>query len=492
MENKDTKKRPTLCIELLNTFSDKELTEFNKFISSEYFNTDKLVVKLLAALKKWVLNITFFDNHVQRRVYQNVFSNLPDAKGPLEKKHKNALSLKLNALLRLAEKFIAVEGLQNDQWSKLDYLYTELLKRNQYHLYKRHFNKDVKRIEAEKIKDIAYYENAYKIHWLNLEYLSATRKLIEDENINELIGYNDLSYLLKKLNTQITLMSLGHYTKKEYDVSSYKAIDKLLALPQYIRNNQIKLALVNIDLLKNNTIESYYSLLSFIEKHEENLSKKDLAGLYRLALNYCTSEIRKGNLKFYDHSFSIHLKMHQKNLLAINKKIQAVVIANITIAACIVGQYNWATMMNNIYIECIDKAIRRSVFNYNKGVISFFEKKFDEAHSYFLSCSDTSTPLDLNARIYILKCVYEKSEIHSHYFVQSVRSLKEYLRKQKKIPPKTKQGYLNFAKSLLQLYHIKYKKGKRKLEDVESKLKQQILFNDKIWLIEKIDELKKN
>jgi len=38
-ENKVQKKRPTLCVDLLNTFSDKELEGFAEFITCSYFNT---------------------------------------------------------------------------------------------------------------------------------------------------------------------------------------------------------------------------------------------------------------------------------------------------------------------------------------------------------------------------------------------------------------------------------------------------------------------
>lgn len=490
MENKDEKKRPTLCVELLNTFSEKELASFNKFLSNDYFNTDKLVVKLFDALKKQVLNITFFDSEVQRKVYQLVFGKLPHANAPLLKKHKNTLNQKLNALLRLAEKFMAVEKLQADEWWKLDYLYVELIKRKQYHLYKRHFNKDIKTIQAEKIKDIAHYENLYKTYWINLEYLAATRKLLEEENINELIEYNDLSYLLKKLNTQIILLSLGDYTKKQYDQSSYEAIEKLHALPQYASNSQLKLALVVINLLKNNTTESYEKILYFIRIHENSLSKKDLDGLYRLALNFCTSEIRKGNFKFYENSFSIHLEMHQKGLLAIQGNISALVLASITTVACRINKYNWAEEINKIYYKYVDISIRKSLFNYNLGIISFFKKDYILAHELFLKVEKTNTSIDLNVRIYILKCLYENSSDYSHYFIQVIRSLKEYLKNQKKTPSQTRQGYLNFTKAILQLYQLKYKKGKLNLRDVESTLKNQTLFSDRVWLIEKTKDLK--
>lgn len=490
MKNKDKKKRPTLCVELLNTFTKKELADFSKFVSSDYFNTDKLVIKLLDALKKWGVHITFFDAKAQQKVYQNVFGNLPNANQALQKKHKNTLNLKLNALLRLAEKFLSVEQLQSDKWSKLDYLYLELLKRKQYPLYKRHFNKDVKTIQTEKIKDLFYYENLYKTYWINLEYLSASRKIVEEENIDELIEYNDLSYLLKKLNIQITLLSLVDYPQKKYNHKTFKLMQPLLAYPPYAHNNQIKLSLINIDLLKDKNMEVYKKLLHFINNYEDSLSKIDLRGLYQLAINFCTYQIRIGNYKFYDNVVSIYHMMHQKDLLIINNTMSAVLITNIITAICKVGKYNRALEISSTYLKYVDKSIQKSIYHYNMGIISFFKKEFDQSHNNFLNVSKTNTLLDLNARVYILKCLYENTKEYSHYFVQTIRSLKEYLKNQHKIPWKAKKGYLNLTKSLLQLYQFKFGKGKFALKDVEAELNKQVFYSNKVWLLEKIKELK--
>jgi len=482
--------RPTLCVELLNTFSDKELDDFTKFVSSDYFNSDKLVIGLLNALKKWVLNITFFDSQIQCRVYQSVFGNLPDTNTTLLKKHKNKLNLKLNALLRLAEKFLSIEQLQNDQWSKLDYLYIELLKRKQYHLYKRHSNKDAKAIKEEKIKDIAHYENLYKIYWINIEYLSATRKLLDEEHINELIEYNDLSYLLKKLNIQLTLLSLEYYPQKNYNLSSYTAITNLISLPQYKLNSQIVVSLASIDLMKNNSFIAFKNFLSVINKNEDNLSKIDLRGFYQLAINFCVYQIRKGDFEFYSKAVSIYKKMHEKSLLIVNETISVILIVNIVTSSCRVGEYGWAMEISNGYLKYIDKSIRKSAHRYIMGIISFFKKEFDDAHNYFAKMHITNTSLDLNARIYVIKCLYENSSDFSQYFVQSIRSLQEYLKNQKKTPHATKQGYLNFAKLLLQLYQVKFNKGKLGLDDLEFTLNQHKFYSDKVWLLEKIQDFK--
>jgi len=325
---------------------------------------------------------------------------------------------------------------------------------------------------------------------LNLAYFSVSGKITEEESINKLIKYSDLSYLLKKLRIQIILLSLIDYPLKKYEYSTFKLVEPLLTYPLYASNNRIRLSLINISLLKEKNIESFKKLLNLIDEYEDSLSKNDLEELYRQALNFCTYELRKGNHTFYEKAYLIHRKMHQKDLFVLDETIPTIVLVNIIITACRVDKYNWALEINNVYSKYIDKAIRKSVFNYNMGVINFFKKEFDMAHASFLGIGKTNTFLDLNSRVYILKCLYERNYEYSYYLVQNIRSLKEFLKNQKKINKIRKRAYLSFTKILLQLYHLKFGRGKLNISDIETQLNQQDLINNKAWLLEKIKDLK--
>jgi len=112
IENKTRNTRPVLCIELLNTFSKKEVGDLEEVIACRYFNTDRYVIKLLDVLRKSVLNKRTFTEEVECKVYQKVFDDLPAPKRTLDKKQKGLLNAKMNVLLRLAEQFLSIETMK--------------------------------------------------------------------------------------------------------------------------------------------------------------------------------------------------------------------------------------------------------------------------------------------------------------------------------------------------------------------------------------------
>jgi len=56
---------------------------------------------------------------------------------------------------------------------------------------------------------------------------------------------------------------------------------------------------------------------------------------------------------------------------------------------------------------------------------------------------------------------------------------------------KKRKAYKNFIRILINLYRIRHRTGKMKIETIEKKLENVIYISDKNRLLEKIDELKK-
>jgi len=152
--SKTRKSRPVLCIELLNTFSKKEIEDLKALTTCRYFNTDRYVNKLLGILKKSVLKKRTFTEEVECNIYRKVFDDLSAPKHVLDKKRKGLLNAKMNILLRLAEQFLSIETMKTHDIHKCELLYPELIERNQYLLFNRHVNKDKKQLKEETVKGI--------------------------------------------------------------------------------------------------------------------------------------------------------------------------------------------------------------------------------------------------------------------------------------------------------------------------------------------------
>lgn len=489
MENKKQKRRPTLCIDLLNTFSKKELTGFTDFLTCHYFNTDKIVVQLFRALHKYVIQKHFFDANLQSRIYEVVFKKASTEIAKLSKAQKTQLNRKLSLLLRLAEEFIAINNLRANKYSDIDYLYPTLLKRRQHSLFKKHFKKMDTEFEQVVEKDIFYYHNLSSFYGLQLDHLNNLQEL-EKGNIEEYIKTIDLCYLSKRLSIHQTVLSFNKYRAKNINPMMYKPIKKLLVKSAYKRNSLLKLYQANIELIKQMMQAEFETLINLIKSEGNEISKNDLLGLYYSAINFCSFKIRKGDTKYYQYSFNLYLEMHAKNLLINEDFLNGTAYTNIITIGCHAKQFEWAKKLCEYYRPYLISSNKESIYKYNMGLIAFFKKDYTEAHSKFAQTFKTNISIDFSVRLYILKCLFETSTAYSYQFLQTLRRAKEFFKNQKNIPSQRKKAYLNFLKILVNLYHYIYKKRKISIITIEEQLENMEIVNFRAWLKEKINDLK--
>jgi len=487
------KKRPVLCIELLRTFSLEELEGLEKVLSDEYFNTDVWVKKLLKTLKKYVLKSGVFDNDTQCMVYQKVFEHLPTPEDTLKKDERNWLNKKLNKLMRLAELFLSIQSLKKSDDYKCNLLYPELLARKQYQSFNRHIKRDKATLDKWANKGIAYYTQKYEIEKAVRDYLHQSGKFFtKKDNLPDLIQNLDMCYVLGKLDLHITALSMRYVPGKgQYDLTSMDATTLLLDLPQYADNPLIMLYKANVILMKTESETAYSDLLNLLNQYESVVPVEVLKVFYTSAANYCAAQIRLGKLEYNRKTFELYKIMDDKELLIDGGFVPAGRLKNVVTMGCRVKEYEWATNIIEGYRPYIREEIRDSVCHFNLGTIAFYQKDYATAHSSFIQVQQVNKTYDINVRIVILKCLYEKDKDYNDYTMQSFRSTEKFFRENKSLPTKTIMTNTNFIKILIPLYRLRHdiNTTQKDIERIRMRLNKQKINSHRGWLMEKIEEL---
>jgi len=491
-----SKNRPILCIELLKTFSKTELDNLEKILSCEYFNTDCSVKKLFKVLKKNVLKSDGFGNDKQCMVYHEVFERHPVTEGVLGKNERSWFNQKLNKLMRLAELFLSIQNLKKSDDHKCDLLYPELLARKQYQSFNRHIKKDKAALDKADNRGTEYYAQKYKIEKSVRDYLyQSGRFFTKEDNLPDLIQNLDMCYALDKLDLHITALSMVHVPGKEtYDLTSMDAITPLLNLPQYVDSPLIILYQANINLMKTETELAYSDLLNYLNQYESVVPIDVLKGFYVSTANYFAEQISRGKLEYNKKMFELYKIMHDKNLLIEKDFIPTIRLKNMVTMGCRVEEYEWAKATIEHYRLHIRREIRDSVCDFYLGTIAFYQKDYVTAHGKFVKVGRVSRTYDVNVRIYILKCLYEKENDFNDHTMQSFRSTEQFFRKSRKnksLPKKAIMSCTNFIKILMPLYRLRHdiNTNKADIERIKEKLNKQKINSHKGWLLEKIEEL---
>ncbi len=487
---KTPKYKRILCLELLKTFSEKEMEDLSYFVNCRYFNTDKYIVELFNALKKYDLNNKVLNNEFQCTIYEKIFLHLPKPNDKLTKNQSSQLNRKMNDLMRLAERFLSIEALEKNETCKDELLYPVLLNRRQFLLFNRHINQELKILDKQTIRDWTYYARRFQMELNYLDYLNYNNKLREEDNLSEVIYNLEMYYLLNKLSLHLTAWSIKNITNKEYDflINPYQSLPDLT---KFDDTPMVALYSANIELTKTKDVEAYQNLLDLLGIHSEVLPPFELKNFYTTIIGYCISKINAGELEYERNMFEIYQIMHQKNLLIEDNFISIGELKNVVASSCRVAEFEWAAKMIETYKKYIKVSIRESVYHFNYGAIAFYKKNYEVAHDRFIRVGKVNMIYDINVKVLILKCLYENEKEYSEPTIQAFRTAERYFTKHQSLTQQRKKAYKNFIQILINLYRVRHHEGKRTLEWLKEKLEEQKVNSDKRWLMEKITALEK-
>jgi len=487
-KNQSELSRHFLCLELLNACSEKEIEDLSHFVSCSCFNTDKKIIQLLDALKRSVLGRKKFTEEMQIMVYNKVFSDSLSVQN-LSLTQKKLFNAKLNILTRLTEQFLVIRGLDEHKAYRNDILYKKLLEKRQFWLFNRHMKKNQKALKLEAEQGIEYYEYQWRTGHNMLNYLHRSGLLGKEDNLSDLIYNLDVYYLLHKLGLQMTLLSVKEATQKTYDRSDFKALSHLLDLPQYKSHPLIRVYQVTVQLMETKREDIYRELLLLLDIHTIAIPKDHLNGLYTVATNFCTQQIKSGQFTYRD-LFELYQVMDVKNLLVENDFMPELKLKNIVIAACRVGDFASAGQSVEQYYAFIRKSVRESVYHLNLGVIDFYQNDYKAALHHFIRVEPVNLNYDINCRVLMLKSYYETDEEYDERTMQIFRSTEKFFNENKSLSSKDKKGYKNFIRTLINIYRVRHQTTRMDIKRIREKLEQQEVNSDKHWLLGKIKEIK--
>jgi len=488
MIENNREKIPYLVVELLESFSAKELKGLQKIVSCTYFNTDRYVLKLLEVLVKKVIHQTDINQLIQLRLYNKVFSDLPAAKKELKQKQKAILRSKISSLTRLAERFITIEALEKSDIHNYDLKLNALIEKKQYRLFLKNLRK-VENISEDKQDD---FDLKYKIEEQRLNYLAKSGEWLKQDNLNEVMRSLDLRYLSTKLwNTANALAFQTRKPQHNYDFSILQLIDNEV-FAKYLNGDfpLLSLQLASIQLSLKQTNNAFTHFINLLRQSENLISKEVLEGYYTIALNFCIRMIKKGKTKFHRSIVNLYEEMDKKNLLATNVSFLER-IRSIVVHGCRANEYNWVLQKIKKYSPYIKENYRVDVENFNLGYLAFQQNNYQEAINYLLEVNNFQKSYDIDKRMLTLKSYYELEKHYTEPTAQLFRSIEAFVLNNKQYTEVDRKVYKNTIRIFYNVYRYKHGVGKIALDKLKQQVEEAEYIGSKTWLIKKIEELRK-
>lgn len=483
-------------IKILKKFSPKEFTEFEKFLSSPFFNNHSTVTILFKELKKFYPQ--FADNSLTKEYLFEIVNP--------GKKYDDMLFQKyLSRLNKLAEEYLSILELRNDQNDmELKILY-QLSKRDLKEVYSRKLKEVEKDLENNTKLDENYYLLKHRLS--DIKYYHKARGNNQFSGYEELIeSYNCLiTYLLIISSSSINQMFSDKFSYKNSEFINTegifydrKEIIKIIAeIIKSIHSNDKKrllfLELIQNDLKMNsgkNEFKAYNDLRKIVFENSDTLSNTLLLYYIKRLNVYCTIEIANGNYDLNNDLLENYRFMLEKKLFFLDEipDLRLVDYRIILFTALKNNEIEWTEKFIKESVSLIKEESRDNIINFGYALLMFHKKNYSGSLDHISMIKYEMLPITIDIYVLRAKIFYELGFFDT---AQSVAdSLRHYIRNNKVMSDILKNSLKNFYVLFTSLLRIKKNYSKVKHGKLLTEIEYSTGTWNKIWLLEKTNEFK--
>lgn len=480
---------------LVRLFSDSDLKRAEVFLTSPYFNSSEVLIKLFRYIKKYV-HQPDHPKFTKEQAYRYLYGDVPFNAGNLR-----TLSSRLNSLLC---EFLAVEELKGDQATSSRLLITSLSQRKAYPAFTREIEQRVKSLKRQATRGTAFY---LELLWLNQAFFfhpDTPRTSKGGESLSEIMNCTDLFFVLSKLQLANELFIRETILPEKRQVHLLPQIIELGETKLAEQNKLIKLYTGVIHLQKNglekqqlqNCIDDFLNHRALMEKSDQTQFLHNLINLTLTALNAGQNEFLPDVVNLYKVAVS-------HNLMLDRDRIAYTTFVNVAILGAAAKEFSWTREFIAQFTGHIDPKYQGyatkmawAFWYYQRGLHNNTPDDYEQAIHHLSQVSYISVPIDLRIRSLLLRIYYDYHWVQKddvNLLLDHLDAFEKYIMRNATISSARAEGYHNLIKTTRHLVRLKSNKKQPITPKVEA-LQQEIEQSDKlvlrVWLSEKVKELR--
>lgn len=457
-------------IELLQTFSTKELRVFEEFMYSPFFNKNEELRNFYAYLKSCAP--TFQPNKIKRRV---VFKKLYPQKDYDDKK----MNYLMSDLLKLAEQYIGWQQYENDSHLQKCHVLSAYLDRNLEKHYQGVYRTTERKLQQIPTRNTNFYYQQYLLAEIAERHFEQQKLRVFNHRLQAVANYFDVFYLSKKLELTVEMLEWEQVLKHNYQVD---LIDDLL--PQLHKSAYQSIPPLSLYqhmyyMLKGENAMLHFDQLKLkLQTYFDQFDPKEMKKAYLSAINFSMREIRKGNARFQQELLDLYLTAIEKKLLFENGYLSPWTYKNVVKLGLIMNRLDWTKQFIEQYTDALEPTFRQDAFHYSMADLFYHKKAYAKAQQHLREVQFSDIFYSLGTRQMLSKIYFEQGEKDT--LLSLIASFKIFLKRNQLISEKVRQTYENFLFFLAQLLKD------HPSEDLEEQIRNTVLLPDRSWLLEQL------
>lgn len=473
-------------IEILRTFSAAELAAFGDFTASPYFNKKSNVARLYEVIKK---SAPAFhpEKTAKEEVWKKIF--------PGKKYNYGIMKNLIFDLNKLAVKFLELESYSQKEFepdlNQLDSFRHKNLK--QQFIKKR---ADMRKNLRDRPLDNQLYLYKYMLHSSEMSYLDYDL-LFDSSDTDYHSGVNDsllLYYCTNQLYHSINNLQYAHNRNAAVNENIHqKALELYNGSGKQDPYTEI-LKYLYIAMSGGGSPEDYENLK---RTFFANYKRCSLAVQFDLAtgmINFCRNNAQKGSSDFIKDEF-LYIRILIDDGLYRNTRVSWIdqyLFMQAVMAACRAGEFEWAQRFINEHSGELLDSVREQYTNMANITLNLRRRKFKEALQYISRIKNVDKGDKLNIKVFEFNAYYELD--HYDELKALADTTHHLLRNDRLFSEEEKEHYREYVKAITWLMEYKCgseknKGSKKLLQKTEEFIKGRKIRN-KLWLLQKVEELK--
>ena len=458
-------------LNLLSTFSTKEMKSFHSFLISPFHNTNEELIRFFDYLKSNHPHLS--SSKLSKEV---IFKYLYPNKIYKDKQIRYLMS----HLLKLGKQFLLIKNLESNKVEQSLQLLNEFNKRKLNKHYQQTRNELALYLSKNQTENTKYFLDEMKLIDLEAKYYLLQNNRLFDNKIQEGSNALDSYYVLKKLKYTCSILNRQVFFKEDYDLNLPDYWTAWIKQNDYWSKKTIQIYTKAFLVLKfPNKLIYFENYLKLLTGKTSGVSHDDLRELFLYAINYCLRKMREGEKNYVEKALTLYIKGIKTGALLENGLFSPQSFSNVIKVALRLQKYNWIERFIKEYSHFLPPASKENTLQYNLAELNCYKKDFNTALRLLSKVKFVDISYQLGSRIMLSKIYYELKEETA--LLSLLSSFMMFLKRNKQLSESLRKSCLNFCNLLFLII-------RDKMNGIENQINNATLLADRNWLLEKVAE----
>lgn len=464
----------------------RERERLRQFVDSPYFNRHQGIIDLLAFILKEL---------GKRR------PKLGEARAQEAVKGSGAkmgLADLMSALMKLVNKFLAVEQLQAEAFREEVLTLKRTKELQRFALLENRGKRLDRKVKKHQYRDGDTHLAAYE--WKNINgYRQAEINRKDTKEMQSMLDHLDRYYIVEKLRHACRLTANMMVMNTHFDLLFVEPILRYLKTEagQKLLDDKVEPSIdcyynILMSLKEPDDISYYNRLLFYLDKSLDRLPYDHQKDLYGFASNFCIGRIMSGHADYRLKLFELYQLGLATGIIYSKGEISEWDYKNIVTLGSANGEYAWTERFMEDNREKLPERERDNAYALNKAQYLYSRKRFDEASRLLFTVSDSDVKVHLARVLLEVRIAYDQRDQESA--LNLLENLRLYVLRNRNVSTKDKKGYNNFIRYTKQLVNLRHQRefmAKAAYTKKMTALKEAVLAADplyaKAWLAREVE-----